>query len=177
MDWELRRAKQTDVEAIRNLTRAAYAKWVPVLGREPKPMGADYGSAVQKHRFDLLYVDNVLAGLIETVDEKTQLLIENVAVSPAFQRRGLGLKLMAHAEKIAASLGYGRVWLYTNKRFTENVEFYLSLGYRVDREEDVGGGTIKVDMSKTLGAPTSIDLISVRLRPLGLGLARSVKGA
>ena len=42
---ELRRAQQTDVEAIRNLTRAAYAKWVPVIGREPKPMGADYESA------------------------------------------------------------------------------------------------------------------------------------
>jgi hypothetical protein len=35
--------------------------------------------------------------------------------------------------------------------FTENIEFYLKLGYRVDREEDVGCGTIKVDMSKTLG--------------------------
>jgi ribosomal protein S18 acetylase RimI-like enzyme len=98
-----------------------------------------------------LYVDNALAGLIETVDEGTQLLIENVAVLPDFQRRGLGLKLMAHAEEIAALLGYDRVWLYTNKRFTENIEFYLKLEYRVDREEDVGCGTIKVDMSKTLG--------------------------
>jgi hypothetical protein len=36
-------------------------------------------------------------------------------------------------------------------RFTENIEFYLKLGYRVDREEDVGGGTMNVGMSKTLG--------------------------
>jgi hypothetical protein len=35
--------------------------------------------------------------------------------------------------------------------FTENIEFYLKLGYRVDREEDVGCGTIKVELSKTLG--------------------------
>src|SRR5438309_10978528 len=118
-DW--RQGKPADVEAIRNLTRAAYAKWVPVIGREPKPMGVDYESAIQKHRFDLLYVDKVLVGLIEMVDEKNQLLIENVAVSPDFQRRGLGSKLMAHAEDVAASLGYDRVWLYTNKRFTENV--------------------------------------------------------
>ena len=106
---------------------------------------------MRKHRFDLLYVDNVLAGLIETVDQKNQLLIENVAVSPDFQGRGLGSKLMAHAEDVATSLGYDRVWLYTNKRFTENVALYLKLGYRVDREEDLGGGTIKVDMSKILG--------------------------
>jgi hypothetical protein len=39
---EFRRAAQADVVAIRDLTRAAYAKWVPVIGREPKPIGADY---------------------------------------------------------------------------------------------------------------------------------------
>ena len=152
MDYrsELRRATQADVDVIRDLTRAAYAKWVPVIGREPKPMGADYESAIQKHRFDLLYIANVLVGLIETVDEKDQLLIENVAVSPDFQRHGLGSKLMAHAEEVAASLGYQRVWLYTNQRFTENIAFYRGLGYHVECEEDIGEGTIKVNMSKTL---------------------------
>lgn len=61
-----RRANGTDAAAIRDLTRAAYAKWVAVIGREPKPMGADYEAAVRIHRFDLLFVDDVLAGLIET---------------------------------------------------------------------------------------------------------------
>jgi len=36
-----------DASAIRALTREAYAKWVPVIGREPKPMMADYAKAVQ----------------------------------------------------------------------------------------------------------------------------------
>jgi ribosomal protein S18 acetylase RimI-like enzyme len=153
---ELRRARDADAGAIRSLTRAAYAKWVPVIGREPKPMGADYEAAVQKHRIDLLYIDDVLAGLIETVDEQNQLLIENVAIAPAFQGRGLGSKLMAHAEEVATSLGYSRIWLYTNKRFTENVKLYLRLGYRVDREEDIGGGSVRVDMSKTLASARSL---------------------
>ncbi len=30
---ELRRAKATDAAAIRELTRSAYAKWVPLIGR------------------------------------------------------------------------------------------------------------------------------------------------
>jgi predicted GNAT family acetyltransferase len=110
-------------------------------------MGADYESAIQNHRFDLLYLGDVLAGLIETVDEKDQLLIENVAVSPEFQGLGLGSKLMAHAEEIATSLGYDRVSLYTNQRFSDNIALYCKLGYHIEREEDVGGGTIKVDMS------------------------------
>jgi ribosomal protein S18 acetylase RimI-like enzyme len=146
---ELRQAVATDASAIRELTRAAYAKWVPLIGREPKPMTADYEEAVRKHRFDLLYVEGTLAALIETIREDDHLLVENVAVSPSFQGRGLGRKLMAHAEKLAAASGFGEIRLYTNKRFAENVELYRRLGYRVDREEDVKVGIV-VHMSKRL---------------------------
>ena len=147
---QLRRAVLGDVAAIRQLVREAYARWVPAIGREPRPMGADYVAAVRDHRIDLLYLDGVLAGLVETVDEGDGLLVENLAVSPAFQRRGLGSRLMAHAEAVALSLGHERIRLFTNKRFAENVILYRRLGYDVDGEEDLGGGTIRVDMSKTL---------------------------
>jgi hypothetical protein len=50
---ELRRAVAADAAAVRALTRAAYAKWVPLIGREPKPMGADYEAAVLRHCIDL----------------------------------------------------------------------------------------------------------------------------
>jgi GNAT superfamily N-acetyltransferase len=96
----VRPAVPTDASAIRQLTRDAYAKSVPVIGREPKPMTADYAEASRKHRIDLLYVDEALAALIETIPQIDHLLIENVAVSPPFQRRGLGRKLMAHAERV-----------------------------------------------------------------------------
>src|SRR5207245_1625521 len=102
----------------------AYAKWVPLIGREPKPMQADYEETVRKHRVDLAYLDGELAALIETIDKPHHLLVENVAVAPAFQGRGLGRMLMAHADRLARGLGYSVVRLYTNKRFTENIELY-----------------------------------------------------
>ena len=145
----LRQAVAADAAAIRELTRAAYDKWVPLIGREPKPMTADYEAAVRRHRFDLLHVDGALAALIETIAEADHLLIENVAVSPAFQGRGLGRRLMTHAEGLAAAAGFREVRLYTNKRFDENVQIYLRLGYRIDREEEVGVGTA-IHMSKRL---------------------------
>lgn len=147
----LRRATLADATAIRDLTRAAYAKWVAVIGREPKPMGADYEAAVRAHRFDLLHAGSELAALIETVDAGDHLLIENVAVSPAHQGRGLGRLLLAHAEEIAVGLGYDRVALYTNQRFEANVALYLRVGYGVDREEPIGDGVV-VHMSKALDA-------------------------
>jgi ribosomal protein S18 acetylase RimI-like enzyme len=139
---ELRRAKATDADAIRELTRAAYGKWVPLIGREPKPMVADYEAAVLAHRFDLLYVDGRLAALIETIREPDHLLVENVAVSPDFQGRGFGRGLMAHAETLARELGLATIRLYTNQRFVENIELYRRLGYRVDREEVLPVGTV-----------------------------------
>jgi GNAT superfamily N-acetyltransferase len=146
---ELRRATPSDAAAIRDLTREAYAKWVPLIGREPKPMTADYDAALQQHRFDLLLKDGVLAALIETVDESGQLLIVNVAVAPEFQRQGFGRMLITHAEDIARDLGRPRVRLYTNQKFTDNLRLYERLGYAVDCEEDIGVA-IAVHMSKAL---------------------------
>ncbi len=119
MAVRLRRAIPADADAIRKLTRLAYAKWVPVLGREPKPMLADYGLAIRNHLIDLLYLDDELLALIETIPEADHLLIENLAVSPKFQGKGYGRELMAHAERLANSRGYGVIRLYTNKLFAD----------------------------------------------------------
>jgi ribosomal protein S18 acetylase RimI-like enzyme len=148
-DVELRRAAVADAAAIRDLTCAAYAKWIPLIGREPTPMTADYEEAVRKHRFDLVEAGGELAALIETVAEPDHLLIENLAVAPAFQGRGLARRLLAHAEALAATLGLGEVRLYTNKLFAENVALYSKVGYRIDSEEPFRGGW-SVNMSKAI---------------------------
>lgn len=150
---ELRRAGAADAATVRDLTREAYAKWVPLIGREPKPMTADYAEAVRRHVIDMLYLDGELAGLIEIIPESDHMLIENLAVSPAFQGRGLGQRLLSHAETLTASLGHGEIRLYTNKRFEANVAFYLKRGYRLDREEPFPGGSVVVHMSKRLARP------------------------
>ncbi len=51
---ELLQATPDDWSAIAELVAAAYGRWVPVLGRSPKPMTVDYPSAINHHRFDLL---------------------------------------------------------------------------------------------------------------------------
>ena len=148
----LRQGLPADAAAIRGLTRAAYAKWVPRIGREPKPMQADYDRALREHRFDLLFMDEVLAALIETIPGEDHLLVENLAVAPAFQGRGFARRLMAHAEDLAAALGHHEMRLYTNKLFAENIALYLRLGYRVTREEPFLAG-ITVHMAKAIASP------------------------
>src|SRR5262249_41371055 len=121
----------------------------PLVGREPLPMQTDYSVAITRHRFDLLFVDSDLAGLIETLLRTNDLLIENVAVAPNFQKRGFGRALIAHAEELAARAGRVRVRLYTNSRFAENLRLYASLGYAMEREEPLNGG-VAVHMVKQI---------------------------
>jgi ribosomal protein S18 acetylase RimI-like enzyme len=146
---DLRQAGPADAPAVLALTREAYAKWVPIIGREPLPMTADYDEAVRHHPIDLLYVEGQLAALIEMVPGDQHLLVKNVAVSPAFQGRGYGKSLMAHAERIAASLGLREMRLFAHQLFKENITLYRSIGYEVTREEPFKGGIV-VHMSKKL---------------------------
>ena len=148
-DMQIRRAGEADAAAVRELTRSAYAKWVPLIGREPMPMTADYERAVREHMIDLLFVDARLVALIETVNEADHLLIANVAVAPPFQGHGYGRLLLDHAERLAASLRLPELKLYTNKRFVTNIDLYRRLGYAIDREEPFMGGFM-VHMSKRI---------------------------
>ena len=143
----LRIAREDDADAIQALTRAAYAKWMGLIGREPLPMRVNYSNAIKTHRFDLLHVGCCLAALIETVPENDCLLIENVAVLPAFQGRGLGTRLLKLAEERTASLDLTGTRLYTNKLFASNIRLYEALGYKAEREEELNGG-VAVHMMK-----------------------------
>lgn len=147
----VRRATTADAVAVHRLTRAAYAKWVPLLGREPQPMTADYDAAVRDHLVDLLQLDGEAVALIEMAPAADHLLIVNVAVAPAHQGRGHGRALMAHAEEVARSLGLGEMRLYTNALFAENLRLYSRLGYRAYREENHPRLGVAVHMSKRVG--------------------------
>lgn len=146
----LRRAGSADVTAVRDVTRTAYAKWVPLLGREPGPMTADYEAAVRDHVVNVLYLDRELVALIEMRPEVDHLLIVNVAVLPGHQGRGYGRALLAHAEELTVSLGLKEVRLYTNGSFTDNLKLYQGVGYKVDREETSSQFGVAVYMSKRL---------------------------
>jgi hypothetical protein len=82
MPDHLRRATPDDAPAVRTPVRDARARWVPIMGREPKPMMADYDQIVRDHIVDLLFVDDRLTAVIEMAAQLECLLIESVAVRP-----------------------------------------------------------------------------------------------
>jgi N-acetylglutamate synthase-like GNAT family acetyltransferase len=146
---EPRRATVDDAAAIAALTRAAYEKWIPVIGRAPKPMTADYHVAVREHRIDVLEENGGIVALVEMIPADDHLLIENLAVAPTAQGRGLGARLLQRVEEVARDLGLAEIRLYTNARFVANVAYYRKRGYRCDGETAYLGGFI-THMSKRI---------------------------
>lgn len=144
-----RAAEAADAVAIRDVVHAAYAKWVPMIGREPLPMRADYEKAVAEHPFDLAVAQDRIVGMLETMLADDHLWIENVCVAPDAQGRGIGRLLLERAEHKAREARRDELRLLTNGAFEANVSLYRTQGYTVDREEPFMNGTT-VYMSKRI---------------------------
>jgi ribosomal protein S18 acetylase RimI-like enzyme len=140
--FTLRFGVPQDARLIREFVRATYAKWVPVMGREPMPMTADYDLALQKHRFVLAMTGDTLAGLIETVREADHLWVENIAVRSDLQGRGLGQRLLGLAEAQAREAGLPQVRLLTNAALVSNIRFYQAYGFAITETEPFRGGFV-----------------------------------
>lgn len=134
-------ADSGDADTVRELVRAAYAKWIPVIGREPRPMTVDYRKAIAEHDVLLAHAGTTLAGIIETMIFADHVWIENLAVLPSFQGRGVGRRLLETAEDQARRAGLSELRLLTNADFAENVAFYTRRGFRVTKQEPFMGGT------------------------------------
>lgn len=145
----VRRADEHEAELVQEIVRAAYSKWIPVIGREPTPMTADFNKAIREHDVDLAIVAGEVVGLIEMWLQADHLWIENVAVHPHRQGIGIGRTLLAHVESKAAQAELREIRLQTNEAFEANIALYAALGYEIDRREPFKGGTT-VFMSKKM---------------------------
>jgi GNAT superfamily N-acetyltransferase len=133
-----RRATPHDAPAITALVAAAYGGYESLIGRTPLPMLVDYGEALRDH--EIWVIDDAeqtggLAGILELVVKPDHLWIENVAIAPGRQGRGLGRLLLEHAETEALRLGLEELGLLTNERYVTNIAMYERYGYRETHRE------------------------------------------
>lgn len=146
----IRRAVKSDAAAIRKITREVYAKWIPLIGREPMPMQADYDKAVLEHWLYVIEVDGVISGLIEMIPCDDHLFIENLAVAESSQGKGLATELLQHAERLAQKSGLPQVQLATNQAFAENLSFYSKRGYEAYETKAFHLGGVGVRFRKSV---------------------------
>jgi ribosomal protein S18 acetylase RimI-like enzyme len=115
-------------------------------------MTADYDRAVTEHIIDLWEEDGQLLALIEVIPAADHLLIENIAVRPDQQGKGVGDRLLLHAEGLARAMGLDEIRLYTNAAFAPNLAFYSRRGYQEYRRGSVLPGSVTVYMRKKIEA-------------------------
>ncbi len=148
---ELRRATDADARAIHDLVHAAYASYIPRLGRKPAPMLTDQATATRTHEVWVLVDGQRIVGVIELIPRDDHLWIDNVAIDPERQGRGLGRRLLRHAEDRAQALEVAEIRLVTNERFLTNIAMYERIGY-IETQREPAGGTNVVHFRKPLEA-------------------------
>jgi ribosomal protein S18 acetylase RimI-like enzyme len=125
----IRKATEGDAAPMRTIARAAYAKYVPRVGREPSPMVADYEAAVAANRAVVIEAGGSVRGYMIAWPEPDAYFIENIGVDPECQGGGLGRRLIDHAVSQAGRLGLPALRLYTNALMTENLSMYAHIGF------------------------------------------------
>ena len=133
----LRRATAADLTAIKALIDVAYARYLTRMDKPPGPMLRNYGPSIEA---GATWVAGFpIVAVLTLYPRDDHLLIENVAVHPSAQGRGIGRALMAFAEEEAARRGFTRTTLYTHEVMTENQAIYARLGYaEVERRAEDG---------------------------------------
>jgi GNAT superfamily N-acetyltransferase len=135
----VRLADHDDVDVLRGIAAEAYQLYVARIGRSPAPMTADYAQAVRSGQTWVAVQDGQVSGFVVLVAEPGYLLVENLAVRPAAQGRGIGSRLLARAEQHARRLGLSEIRLYTNEAMTENLAYYPRRGYIETHRADQDG--------------------------------------
>jgi ribosomal protein S18 acetylase RimI-like enzyme len=135
----IRKAVQTDLVQIKSCAAAAYSMYIERIGKRPAPMVADFAASIEKQNLYVLQDAEQVCGFVVFYQRDDHFHLENLAVDPAFQRRGFGARLIGFVEQQVRAAGYGRIELYTNVKMTENLEVYPRLGYReFDRRHEQG---------------------------------------
>jgi ribosomal protein S18 acetylase RimI-like enzyme len=150
MTPRIRPARPTEAGAMLALVRAAYARWVPLIGREPAPMTDDYAARIAAGQaFVLEAPDGRILGLAVLEDTPDALLLDNIAIATEAQGQRLGHMLMDFTEAEARRRGYRLTRLFTNAAMESNIRLYEGLGF-VETHRAMEGAFRRVYMEKRL---------------------------
>jgi ribosomal protein S18 acetylase RimI-like enzyme len=142
----IRPATAADLTAIKALIDAAYAKYLTRMDKPPGPMLRDYGPSIEAGA--TWVAGSPIIAVLTLYPRDDHLLIENVAVHPGAQGRGLGRDLLGFAEREATRRGLTRMALVTHEVMTENQAIYAHFGYtEVGRRAEDGYRRIYMEKS------------------------------
>ena len=139
IDVQLELAREEDLPFVTRCAELAYEIYVQRIGKPPAPMVADFPAALSRDELELICADGKHVGFLVSQILEDHLFVENVAVHPDFQNRGIAKALFSYLERRAAQNELGAIELYTNEKMTENLGLYPRLGFvETERRSEAG---------------------------------------
>jgi ribosomal protein S18 acetylase RimI-like enzyme len=148
-EYTARAAAPDDAPGAAACVISAYRHYVDRNGLVPMPMRQNYAEVIRDCQVTVVaHGGEIVAVLVLDVTEEG-FLLDNVAIAPAHQGKGLGRALLEHAESEARRQGFDSIYLYAQEIMTENIALYGRVGY-VEYARRVEFGLPRVYLRKPL---------------------------
>lgn len=126
---QVRKAQPRDAPAMTSISQAAYAPFVPLIGRPPAPMLADHASHIANDTVFVACGDGgVVLGYAIVIEVEDGFWLDNIAVDRSAQGQGVGGHLIGAVE-VHLAQQTDHYALYTNIVMTANIGWYRRLGF------------------------------------------------
>jgi len=153
----VRLATAADHDAVVACVKAAYTPYIAEIGVAPAPLHDDYAEHIAQRRIWVVVSSSgEVVGMMVIFFERDHLLLDNYAVLPDWQNRGVGKLLESRARQEARRFGLGKLRLYTNVKMTKNLALYRRRGW-VEIERRTEHGFDRVYLERLLGADEGWD--------------------
>jgi ribosomal protein S18 acetylase RimI-like enzyme len=148
----LRIAGPADSRRLALIAQEAYGKYAGLLDEPPAPTLLDYDAVAAAGRTYVAVESGEIEGMVTVEESDGYLILRNLAVRPAAQRKGIGRRLVALVEELAATRRLAGVRLWTRAEMSDNIAFYRGLDYALTHVERSATAT-RVHLRKELARP------------------------
>lgn len=152
MEIEIKRANFNDLQDILKIQKNAFQYEAQIYQRNDLPALKQNLESIQtdfqKYDYYKATCKNELAGAVRSKTLNSSCVIERLMVSPKFQKKGVGRKLMDFVESNQQNIE--KFELITGRKSLNNIQFYEKRGYKKIEEFYTEAGVDLVKMEKVL---------------------------
>lgn len=174
MKVRFRAAEQGDLPVIKQCVEQAYRPYVAHLRVEPAPLHTDYADHIQRGNVLIAESsDRDFIGILLSYLDGKSLVVDNVALLPAYQRKGALVEVCAEVVRLAREAGAETIRTFTNQKLTRNIAMYEKLGLstkRIEEMKDRVAVHMEFSLSHFQGDGSSLAKRIMRDRPLRPGV-------
>ncbi len=150
--FKMRQALTDELALICDMTEAAYAQYLPILGGPPVPVTEDYAPRIERGEVWIQETGGKASAIAVIENHEDHLMIFSLAVMPEKQGIGCGQALLKWCEGICRSRRIPQLRLYTNTKMERNIGIYKQFGFEETgrAENTLRPGWFRVDMAKDI---------------------------